>query len=119
MAKKPLAFSFEIGRDAGVFVVTVQGHLNSPAAKGFEESMQGLLDDGAERVVLDCRKLSYIGSAGLRIVLTTARELQRREGRLALCNLVSHLADIFRLSGMHRIIPMLDSLDSALAAARG
>ena len=108
-----------IGWGTDVLVVTLQGHLNGYAAQKFEASMQELLDDGAERVVFDCQELSYVGCAGLRIVLSTARKLQRREGRLVLCNVVSHLADIFPLTNFHRIIPVLDSRDTALATVRG
>ena len=79
--------------------------------------MTALLDDGVERVVLDCRELSYVGVTGLGVVLATARELQSRGGRFALCNLALHLKDVFRLSDLDEIIPVFDSLEAALAMA--
>ena len=79
--------------------------------------MNALLDDGVERVILDCRELSYVGVTGLGVVLATAQELQSSGGRFALCNLAPHLKDVFRLSDLDEIIPVFDSLDAALAMA--
>ena len=115
-AERP-EFSCEIRQDPNVLVVTLRGHLDIYAAKGLKEEIDELLDDGAERVVLDCQQLSYVGVSGLGIVLATAQELQRREGRFALCNLVPNLRDVFRLSDLDEIVPVFDSLDAAVAMA--
>ena len=59
MSMKLRGFNHDIRRHDNVFIVTLRGHLDVCAARGLEDEMTALLDDGVERVVLDCQELSY------------------------------------------------------------
>ena len=118
MPNKQPEFTHHIRQDAGVFIVSPRGHLDSVAARGLKPKTDELLNGGARRVVFDCRELAYLSLSGLGIMLAVAGELQRRGGRFAVCNMVAEVLDTFRLSRMDRIIPIFDSLDAALAASR-
>ena len=113
-ARRP-EFSHDILPNADALIVTLRGHLDANAAGRLKDRLDELLGDGAERVVFDCRELTYVGANGLGVMLATARELQRRGGRLALCNLPPDLADVFRLPDLDEIVPVFDSLDGATA----
>ena len=82
--------------------------------------MNALLDDGVERVVFDCRELSYVGCDGPR---GRARHgpgaTVQAEGVSPCATWLPHLKDVFRLSDLDEIIPVFDSLrlDAALVMA--
>ena len=63
------------------------GRLDSNTAGELESALQTILEKGSARVILDFADLSYISSAGLRIVLMTAKKTKALGGGLALCNL--------------------------------
>ncbi len=70
-------------------------------------------------LVFDCQELSYIGPYGHGIVLTAAKQLQRRKGRFALCNLAPDLKEMIELLSQTNLnTPIFDSLGAALAAFR-
>ena len=119
MSNKRPEFTHHIRRDDNVFIVALRGYLDCVAARGLRQEIEELLNGGAMCVVFDCHELRYTGLSGYGIVLTAAKELQRRKGHFALCNLVPDLKDVFRLAGMMDLnIPIFDSLDAALAVCR-
>ena len=56
-----------------------------------------------ESRVVDFRNLEYISSAGLGVLIVTQKRLTNSGGTLKLVNLNSHIADVFRYSGLDRI----------------
>lgn len=119
MPKKRSEFSHRIRNDGNVTIVALRGHLDGYAAIRLRPKIDELLNGNAMFVVFDCRELSYTGLIGYSLVLTTARELQQRKGRFALCNLPPDLKDVFVRAGMMNLdIPIFESMDKALAAIR-
>ena len=70
-------------------------------------------------VAVDCAKVTFISSAGLRVFLIVAREISQRGGKLAVCNLNKMLGELFTISGFDRIIPVHADVESASASLRG
>ena len=118
-SKKQPEFRHPVRRDGNIFIVALPERLTAFAAIGVKAKIDELLKDGAMSIVFDCQELSYTGLNGYTIVLNTAKELQRRKGRFALCNLPPDLKEVFHYAGqMNLDIPIFDSLDQALAASR-
>ena len=51
-------------------VATLNGRLDTAASVKFATDMQPLLDAADKHIVLDCEKLEFISSSGLRLFLT-------------------------------------------------
>ena len=119
MSKQRPEFSHHVRRDGDVVIVTLKGHLNGLAANGLRTEIDGILAEDAVSVVFDCEGLSYTGMYGYQIVVTTAKELQRRKGCFAMCNLIPDLKEIFQLLDLTTVsIRIFDSVDAALAATK-
>lgn len=119
MSKERPDFSHHVRRDGNVVIVTLKGHLNGFAAKELKPEIDGIVAEGAVSVVFDCEGLSYTGMYGFQVVVATAKELQRRKRRFAMCDLIPDLKEIFRLLDLTTVsILIFDSLDAALAATK-
>jgi len=92
-------------------VVSVSGRLDAATTPEFEQRCAQLLADGVAVVVLDFQGLQYISSAGLRAVLSLARELQQRAGRLALCDLRGMVEEVITVTGLQEVLTIYASLD--------
>ena len=66
--------------------------------------------------MLDLEKLSYISSAGLRVILVTAKKLKETEGRLVVCTLQEGVAEVFRISGFDSIVDTAENRSAALSS---
>jgi anti-anti-sigma factor len=81
-------------------VVVLSGRLDasqSPTAQAFLDKLQGT-------VILDCRGLEYISSAGLGVLLKTQKRLMAASGKLRLTGVGRHLMDIFVYSGFDQVL---------------
>ena len=56
-------------------IIALQGQINSANAATVETEVLAVLQKGAKNVLLNMTELSYISSAGLRVVLVLAKRL--------------------------------------------
>ncbi len=80
-------------------VVRIAGRLDaaqSPAAQAHLDRLSGV-------VVLDCKRLDYISSAGLGVLLKTQKRLLASGAKLRLVGVGAHIRDIFAYSGFDQV----------------
>ena len=70
-------------------------------------------------VILNLAHLDYISSAGLRIILLSAKNLRQRDVKFSICSLSPSVHELFIISGFDQIIAIHSSADTALAALEG
>ncbi len=90
-------------------VVSLDGELDHCCAQSIRRQLDEMLADTAVRyLVLDFEKLTFMDSSGIGVILGRYRILRDRGGRMAVCHMSPHVARLFHMSGMDRIIPNLD-----------
>ena len=96
-----------------------QGRLDARSAQDFGEQLLGRIDGGETAIVLDLSRIDFLGSAGLRIVLSAAKRLRDVDGQFAVCGLREHVRELFRVGGFDAIIDIYSDRPTALAKLRG
>jgi len=86
---------------------------NSPEV---EKVIFETIGDGGGKLVIDFSQVDYVSSAGLRVLLKTAKQMKKGGGKLGLCNLNDQIKEVLELSGFLGIIDCHDSVDSCIAA---
>jgi anti-anti-sigma factor len=105
-------------RDGDVVVVQLSGRLDSGAAPAAEERLSAALDGNPPRMAIDMSGLSYISSAGLRVILVLAKKAQQQNGKLALGGLAANVREVFAATGFDTIITVAADAAGAVAAVR-
>ena len=72
--------------DKGV-ILCVNGRVDATSASMLEDAVRDKLETGQSSLVFDFTNLSYISSAGLRVLLVAVRECQSRRGKSVFCGL--------------------------------
>ena len=106
-------------RKDGVLSVRVEGRIDGSTVLEFREAIETAIEDGDRAVIVDCERLEYLGSAGLRTVLAIAKSLSNRDTRFALHSLSDQVRIVFETSGFDTIIPIHASRNEALASVDG
>jgi anti-sigma B factor antagonist len=102
-------------RDEGdTKIVMLQGKLDTNSTPNAESEINSLLDGGVNKLLINFEQLSYISSAGLRLLLATAKRLQGSGGDLRVCSLNEMATEVFELSGFTAIINVFASEQEAL-----
>ena len=105
-----------IERHGETLVAVATGRVDSTNAAAFQDELISSIDGDDPSVVLDLGGLSYISSAGLRVILLVAKQLRTKDAQFAVCSPSEPIREIFEISGFAQIIPMHDSQDEAIAA---
>ena len=105
----------KLDRNDGILVVGVIGRMEAGDALGFERTVRTSIEDTDRAVVLDLGELAYISSAGLRAVLMAAKNLKKQETAFSVCSLPENVGEVFRMSGLDKIIAVHASKADAMA----
>lgn len=103
----------------GVTILRTEGRIDSGNAGEFEACLVKAVGGGANRLVVDMAKLSYISSAGLRCLLIAAKKARPSGGRIALSAMAPHIREVFDLSGFSSLFEIHGDAGAAVAALGG
>lgn len=105
-------------QDGAVVSVAVKGRLDSVGADMLKERLSQLIGSGTTRLVIDFSHVTYVSSAGFRVLLVAARLTEQANGALALSGIdgeVKRLFNLAALSDMFTILPDRAQAVEALA----
>ncbi len=105
-------------RAGRTLVMAPEGRLDARSAQGFGEQLLGRIDGGETSIVLDLSRIDFLGSAGLRVVLSAAKRLRDVDGQFAVCGLGERVREVFRVGGFDAIIDIHSDRPTALAKLR-
>ncbi len=91
-----------------------KGHLDAHNVERFEKEMIKLIKKGVYKVVLNCKDLNYISSAGMGIIMGYLDEIREKGGDIKLCLVNERVYEIFDLVGFTEIYEFLDSENEAV-----
>ncbi len=98
----------------GIVSIAIKGRLDADSAPQAEKVVRDALEGPVNRMLFNLSSLEYLSSAGLRVLLSAAKEMRRREGKIVLCSLNEFVKEIFEVSGFQSLIAITDSIESGL-----
>jgi anti-sigma B factor antagonist/stage II sporulation protein AA (anti-sigma F factor antagonist) len=84
--------------------ISLSGQLDTLTAIVFAEELQKALESDPRYVVLNGEELTYISSAGLRLLLTLQKRMKISGGTLRLRNIRKEIMEIFHITGFSSIL---------------
>ncbi len=106
-------------REGTLLVAKPEGRLDGVSARDFDDALKSAISESDRVVIMDLEKLSYISSAGLRLILLTAKTLQKRDAKLLICSLSEPIREVFEISGFDKIIPIHANRAAAQSSING
>jgi anti-sigma B factor antagonist len=98
----------------GIVSFSIKGRLDADSAPEAEKVVKEALEGPTDRVLFNLGDLEYLSSAGLRVLLSAAKEMRRRDGKIVLCSLNEFVKEIFEVSGFQSLIPIAESVESGI-----
>jgi anti-sigma B factor antagonist len=102
----------------GVVDVALIGRLDTPGVAGIELRFTATLVPRAARAVIDMSQVEFIGSMGIRMFISVARALSKKQGKLVLYRPQPMVEEVFNTVALGEIISVQPDAASALAAVR-
>ena len=82
--------------------IALEGRLDTMTAPQFEKELKESID-GIKNLVLDFEKLAYVSSAGLRVILS-AQKIMNKQGTMKILNVGDDIMEVFEITGFADIL---------------
>lgn len=106
-------------QDAGVRILALSGTLDFASADAAQERLLAAVGARPECVLVDLAGVTYLGSAGLRVLLAVDRHVKGFQGVLALVAPEGNVRQVLDLAGLGRVIPTYASRAAAVERLAG
>lgn len=97
-------------------IYTPTGRIDASNAAACEQDLLTLMDKQGPSAIIDLSGLTYISSAGLRVLLVGAKSARAKGGKAVICSAPATIAEVLKMSGFDKVLPLL--ADSATAQAQ-
>ena len=97
--------TIDLKRDGGKLTLALEGRLDTTTSPQLESELRGALD-GVTELDFDLAGLDYISSAGLRVLLSAQKQMNK-QGSMTLRNVNDTILEIFEVTGFTDILTIV------------
>jgi len=109
-------FSVEERNEGSAWILAVSGELDLRTSPELEDRLDRVWVSGAELVILDLRRIEFMDSTGLRVLLGAHQRAQETSRRFALVRGADQVERVLTLTGVRDLLTIVDAPEELLAA---
>ncbi len=95
-------------------IITAEGRLEVNYFDEFKIIIDELVAAGLKNIIIDCKDLFFISSAGLRVIIMTLKEMQKVQGRLMFAALHDNIRSVFVITGYAQLLEIYETTEDAV-----
>lgn len=103
----------------GILVVRISGYLNGGIGAEVGKIVDGLIEAGGRRLLLDFEDTRLMNSVGISSITSIVERMARFDGKSAFCALTGMNQEILRMTGATRRVELFATEAEALAWLAG
>ena len=103
----------------GILKLTLNGRFDTFGAGPVQQALDAHFQEHPKAIIMDMANVDFISSAGIRVLLITAKEVEARQGVLALVGLKPYCRELIQTIRIAGALPQFDTVDQAEAFCRG
>lgn len=97
-----------------VHIWRIHGKMDSVLSPAIEKKAVQLILEGHNKLLFDLAEVSYINSAGLRVLLSIKKQTKAARGKFMLCALRPEVLEIMKICGFDHFLEIATDEESAL-----
>jgi len=95
-------------------VLELKGELDAHTSPKLEQELQRLIREQRHRIIVNCKELDYIASAGLGVFMAYIEEVREKGGDIKLTNMSDRVFNVFDLLGFPSLYDILGDVTEAV-----
>jgi anti-sigma B factor antagonist len=111
-----VTISIDVEQHEGWEVVRVSGEIDIRTAPELRDSLAGVLDAGADKVVVDLEGVEFLDSTALSVMVGAHKRLVRKGSGLVLVCTREPILRVLTVTGLSRVFTVHDRLDAVVGA---
>jgi len=105
-----------VASKGAIRILGLTGQLDAGSAPVADKRLLGLIEDGDNRIVLDLAGLTYLASAGIRTVISSARMARIGGGDVYIAGAVGFVSEVIEQCGLGELVRCFATPAEAAAA---
>ncbi|MCE5316993.1 MAG: STAS domain-containing protein [Parachlamydia sp.] len=97
-----------------ILILRMRGRLDAVSSPATEKKVFECINSGQSKLILDFSGISYLSSAGMRMLLSTTKKLKSLSGRLVVSSVNPNVMDVLKMSGFDHVLDLSPTEDEAL-----
>jgi anti-sigma B factor antagonist len=103
----------------GCKILRVSGRIDFESALDFEHQINAMIQEAGDCYIIELSQVELLSSAGLRVMLSTAKRVAQRNAALALAAPSQVVRQVFEISHFNLLFKIFPSVSAAIAALKG
>ena len=100
----------------GASILNLGGRIDASNSGQIHERIMDEIESGCQTVIINFSQVSYISSAGLRILIYASKAMVKQSGSFYICSINKNIEKIFQISGLTGIFDIHPDVESCLQA---
>lgn len=102
-------------QEGPVLVLHIAGRLDAVSSPAAEKKVFENIHSGQHLLLINFSEVSYLSSAGMRMLLATAKRLKAISGKMIVCNIPANIMDVLKMSGFDHVLEIAATEEEALS----
>lgn len=99
-------------------ILRVSGRIDFESALDFEHQINAMIQEGGDCFIIELSQVELLSSAGLRVMLSTAKRVAHRNASLALAAPSQVVRQVFEISHFNLLFKIFPTVPAAIAALK-
>jgi anti-sigma B factor antagonist len=108
-----------VGTDGDIVTVVLSGKLDALHCDYLLECVEHQIEEGHNKLILDCTDLEYISSVGLGMMLRVHTRMKKQGGDVKLAAVRGVVAAVISVSRLDKVFQIFPTVEEAVAAHGG
>ena len=100
-----------------VVEVRINGRLDGYWAEHLSTALADVVREGGYQIRVNLSEVSFLSSAGIRVLVQFFKQLRGIDGSLAVCHPSQHVSEVLKLAGLHTLLLSTDDAAPAVVSA--
>src|SRR5262249_12840162 len=100
-------------------ILRVSGRVDFESALDFEQQINSMIQQDCDCFIIELSEVELLSSAGLRVLLSTAKRVSHRDASLGLAAPSQVVRQVFEISHFNLLFKIFPSVSAAIAALKG
>ena len=105
----------KVNQQGQVTIVAASGSIDPVTSKDLDNDLKGQLQQGRFKIVADFSQVTYMSSAGFRVLLATLKECRAKGGDFVIAAPQKNIVQLLEMSGFTNFLKVYPSVSEAAA----
>lgn len=96
------------------FLVKISGRIDASNSDEFQDKLQKSEEIAGKPIVFDFNELSYISSAGLRVLMLTYVQCSQESTKICILSPTEMVSEVLTVSGLNEMMPIFNNIEDAV-----